>query len=518
MTIKQPDSTNQSTIHKKDDSSSFDPQLPEGEGFGTLAMRSSMAVAVAKVIRYMFVFIVQIVLMNLLDPSEFGLMRYVMVVMGFINLIGTAGLSISIVQKKELQQTELGPVFSLNIVLCILLYGLAWIVAPRFAHYFGNTQLTGLIRLGSIAIPLGGVVVIHRALLQRRFKYNMLSFAEVTSAIISSTVSLVMAVMGYGILSLVWGTVLFQLVSTVQLLLFQKGVIPRFKNMKLALPLFSFGLGWVAQQLINYITFNIDNLIVGKIFGEEALGIYAIAYDFIRTPQLALGVIMGTVVMSVLSRLQGDDTRFANAYLKLTLIVASAATPFLMLIGTMSEDLMHALTIFRPSDKWLPIVNPLHILAFMGVLYSYSSFSVTAWVAKGRIDIQIYWALAMLGTVVVSVLAGSPFGIIGVCFAMLIRAVIVFPILLWVCKKTLGFSPLGYLKVLMPSAVCGAGFVGSVLGVLFMFPVTSPLLHTVRLFGGAAVGFLVYTALFYLLFRKQWRTIVSFFRKRKDAA
>ena len=91
---------------------SYDPAVSGGRSLSSQAARSSLFLFVAKSIRYLFAFIVQLVLMNLLLPSDFGLIRFVTIIIGVINLVNEMGLSFAVVQKKALIDDELSAAFS----------------------------------------------------------------------------------------------------------------------------------------------------------------------------------------------------------------------------------------------------------------------------------------------------------------------------------------------------------------------------------------------------------------------
>ncbi|MBD3390599.1 MAG: oligosaccharide flippase family protein [Chitinivibrionales bacterium] len=485
----------------------FDPVPRAGEGLGRIAARSSMAVGLAKAIRYAFVFVVHVLLMNLLDPDDFGLVRYVTIVLGVLNLVNEAGLGVAIVQKKKLGKAELAPVFTLNLVLSMGLYCIAFVLAPVFASFFGEKQLTDLIRVGAIAVPVSGVSVVHRAMLQRRFRYGRLAGIEVAGAIAGASVSLALAFAGFGVWSLVWGTVTFFGLSTTLLFVNGPWFGGYFTAVERALPLFAFGVAMVCQRIIDYGARNVDYLVVGKTFGATALGVYGVAYDIVTLPQLALGVVLANVALSALSRFQDDNDRLNVWFIRLTVVVSIAATPFLVLVGGMAPDLMHAVTFLKPSTKWLPAAGPLRVLVPVGILYSFTSYPGILWIAKGRAWLRVGWALLALVTVCAAVLIGRVFGMMGVCWALLIRAILLFPVVLFVTQHVVGLSPLRYLRSLVPAVACGAAMLGVVLAVAGLVPGGSPAAHVSRVLAAGAAGTGAYLLVLYIVFREAWHTV-----------
>jgi PST family polysaccharide transporter len=499
--------------------SEHNPFNPSGDsGLGTLAARSSIAVGIGKIIRYGFVFIVHILLMNLIEPGDFGLVRYVTIILGILNLVNEAGLSIAIVQKKEITTEELGAVFTLNCLLSFVLYLIAFAAAPLVASFFSVCQLTDLLRIGTLAIPLGGISVVHRAVLQRQFKYGHLSAIEIAAGCAGSCLSVICALKGYGAWSIVYGTVAYHAFSTV--LLFATGgwFSGYFRSFKQTAPLFFFGLITVLQRIISYCASNVDYLVVGKSFGSDTLGIYGVAYDLITLPQMALGVVLANVALSAFSRFQDDDARMQEAFLKLTLTVAVVATPFLVFAGAMAEELMQVVTFLRPSDTWLPAAMPIRILAPVGLLYAYTSYPGIVWIAKGKTWLRIGWISASFITVVIAVLIGRMFGLKGICVSLLIRAILLFPAMLLITRSVAGFSIERYIQTCLVPAVCGLAMLAAVIGASSAIKDASFGAHILRLSAGAAAGLAAYVLVLYAIFKKSWQTIMHakqslFFKK-----
>ena len=433
----------------------FDPVFKKDKSLFAPAVRSVLFIMIAKVIRYGFVFLSQLILMNLLNPSDFGLMRYVTMVLGIANLINEAGLGVALVQKKQLTKNETASSFSLTIAVCLGLYCIIFIFAPFIAGFFGNAQIVPLVRIGGLCAPIGGISIVQRGLMQRRFQYGRLSLIEAVSALGGSITGIILGVLGFGVWSLVWSVVLYSSISS--LLSIGSGRIEgNFFDVKTSMALWLFGLGAVIQRIIDYGTSNIDFMVVGRYFGETALGIYSMAFTIATLPQLALGAVLVGVALSAFSRFQDNDARLRGAFLRLTKVVALLSIPYFILIFILAPELMKAVAFIHHGDKWAPAAPFIKILAPVGLLYCLNSFPGIVWIAKGKVRFRIVWAVFSLLTMGIAVIIGSRFGVSGICTALLIRAIIVFPVSQYANYSTFGLMPFDYLKAITPSLLCGA--------------------------------------------------------------
>jgi len=70
------------------------------------------------------------------------------------------------------------------------------------------------------------------------------------------------------------------------------------------------------NNLIVYIAFNTDKVLLGRVCGAEALGIYGRAYQLINLPTDNLHSAIGAVAFPALSRLQNNPAKLRSYFLK----------------------------------------------------------------------------------------------------------------------------------------------------------------------------------------------------------
>ena len=110
-----------------------------------------------------------------------------------------------------------------------------------------------------------------------QFRYA--TTADWTDAWIGAGIAILLASRGFGFRSMVYG----QLAGTtcsVLLKLYFTGWRPSFRVTRQALrELLSFGLALQTKRLLEYATYNLDTLVVGKILGMTSLGLYDKAFS-----------------------------------------------------------------------------------------------------------------------------------------------------------------------------------------------------------------------------------------------
>ncbi|MDG5814751.1 lipopolysaccharide biosynthesis protein [Chitinispirillales bacterium ANBcel5] len=485
------------------------------QSYGLITARSTVVITIAKLIRYGFAFFTQALLINLLTPVEFGLIKYVTVILGVVNVISTSGLTTAIIQKKELTDKEIGPLFLFNGIFCLFLYCILYSAAPYLSTLFSVSELTSLIRVGSLAVPIGGASTVHRALMQRRLKFKTHSMIEITSAIISSLCSLIFALIGLGVWALIWSLLIFHLFNSLISFIVLRELKIKNYQISFAFPIILSSSVFMLQKIIGYFNTNIDNLIIGRVFGPETLGVYTISYDIISIPNIAFGVVLTSVLLSVFSRLQDDNKRISTAYCKIMLFVTSISTIYYVLIGICSAELIATITFFRPNNNWDQSISVLRYLSILGITYAYSGYPGFILIPKKKLKLLIIWYSMMFILASIAVVIGSNYGVEGVCAALIAKTIITIPILMYILKKVAQISPVEYLYSLLPSFVCALFSAVIILGVQFFFTNVYPLNDFFRLLLCAGIGLVVYMCLFLLLFRNKVNLLINYLKPQK---
>lgn len=422
--------------------------------------RSSAYVFLGKSVRYSLQYGTQILLINLLLPSDFGLMRYVTLFVGMASLINEMGLTTAIVQKQDISREEITGCFTASMIWGVLLYLLIYSLAPFTASFFGNSELVNLLRAGSLIVPLSSVCSVPRALLQRQMRFGALASIEASSAVVSSSLMVFMAVKGYGTWSLVTGA-LVQEVIALMLLAFSVRVPGVHLNALMnSGKILKVGFSLVFLRIADYLRFSMPFVIVGKLIDEKMLGLFSFSYDISVLPHLVINAILGSITVAIFSRLQNDKSRTESGFSQLTFVVSSLAIPILFSMSVLSEEIVSTICFFRNNTIWLESAVLMRWLTLMGVFYCISAFPGTIWISNKRIIPSILWSLAMLLTTVVAIYSAVKWGAEGIAVAMFIRAAVVFPIFTHVNYRITGIRKKVYFRSIYPA------FAGSLLMII----------------------------------------------------
>src|SRR5215813_6191713 len=149
-------------------------------------------------------FIVGIVLMRLLSPEAFGVGGMVLMVIGFVKLVGDMGFNVAIVQRTSLTQEHIRVAFTSCISIGIVLFSVLWLVAPAIARLFMHDELASILRAIAIAFVFSAMSATPIAVLRRELKFRTLAGIETASYFVGyGLVGIALAMTGFGVWSLV---------------------------------------------------------------------------------------------------------------------------------------------------------------------------------------------------------------------------------------------------------------------------------------------------------------------------
>ena len=102
------------------------------------------------------------------------------------------------------------------------------------------------------------------------------------------------------------------------------------------------------ERLVVYFGYNLDKVLLGRVWGANALGIYGRAYQIINIPTANLNAAIGSVAFSALSRLQLDPPRYRRYFLKSYSLVTSLTIRIAIFSALYANDII----LVALGEKW----------------------------------------------------------------------------------------------------------------------------------------------------------------------
>jgi PST family polysaccharide transporter len=360
--------------------------------------------------------ILMLILARLLGPEAFGIVGAALVVVHIALVFSNLGISSAIVQRADLEERHLHTAFALALASGALVTLMVALTAPWVAAFFDFDGLTEVLRAMGLIPLVANVGVVAEGLMRRALAFRRIAIISVISFFIGyGLVGIGLALTGAGVWALA-GASLTEFGSRAVMNLMSR---PHPKTGPLdpaALwQILVFSGGLTLRRFGHQLSQGLDNIVVGRWLGAEALGLYGRAYQLVSVPPATLGKAMGAVMFPVLARVQDDRARLAAAYRRSTAVLALVAIPAAAAVIVLAPELITVLL----GQDWLGVIVPLQILA-PGIFFRLV-FQLTdaLGMAAGTVYAVAWRHGALAAAVLAGALIGQYWGLPGVAFGVL---------------------------------------------------------------------------------------------------
>jgi O-antigen/teichoic acid export membrane protein len=354
-----------------------------------------------------------VVLARLLVPEDFGLVGMVTAFTGVLGLFRDFGLSSAAVQRMTVTEEQISTLFWINVLFGVALGLITLAMAPALAAFYHEPKLFGVTAVLGSGFLFNAVGIQHSALLQRQMRFTALAVINVISLTVGAAVAIIASKVGYGYWALVAMAVSTPTIATVSAWL-TTGWVPGMPRRRAGIrSMMHFGGALTFTNLIVYIGYNAEKVLIGRFWGADAIGIYGRAYQLVNIPTDNLNSAVGDVAFSALSRIQDDPIRLKSYFLKGFSLVLGLTLPMTIACALFADDLVFVLLgknwggaanivrLLAPTMAVFAIINPLAWLLFS-----------TGLVARGVKVAPVLATIMITGYVI-----GLPHGPKGIAFA-----------------------------------------------------------------------------------------------------
>jgi O-antigen/teichoic acid export membrane protein len=320
------------------------------------------------------------------------------------------------------------------------------LAAPWIARFYQQDKLCDILRVSALGLLIGSLNVVHSIRFTRRLDFRIPTIVSLCGTLMMGLSGIAFALLGYGVWSLVWSSLIRSTVSCAILWSVARWRPTLEFSRHSMRHIASFGGPLLTASLLDGIFSNLHTILIGKLFSAADLGFFnrGNAVQSIAV-QTSLSPLLG-VLFPTFSKLQHDLPRLAKAYFKTLRVTAFVLSPVLFGLASVATPLV---TIVY-GTRWLPSVPYLFWLACFGVWLPLSTigFSVLKSLGKGGRFLRM--SMTRHAMVVAGMLAGLPFGIQGLIIGMGIGQILVFASLTWALRGELGIRFVDTVAAVLP--------------------------------------------------------------------
>ena len=368
-----------------------------------------------------------IILTRFLEKEDFGIVAIATLFVAFTMLFLDMGISAGILYKREISKQEYSSLFWTNIIFGISLTLLLFFVSPIITSKYNTPDLTEVVRILCFNILLNSIGAQQRAFCQKKMYFKRLSIIEILGGCTTLIVAITTAILGYGVYSLAYSSLSGYLVGNLSHL-----VVALKKDSRLSfhfrirevLPFMKIGIYQVGSSILDFLTREIDILILSATLGLDFVGVYNIAKKIPSALYTLIQPIVGTVFTPMLAELNHNIRLVKDKYVEMSKSLAFISLPLYFGIAAVSPTII--CYVFG-----LNYMEGVPVMIVFCIKYAFNGFNGicgSLQVALGRTDIGLKWTIYLILSTTVSYYITSLYGItyflIGVVVMIFVNLVV----------------------------------------------------------------------------------------------
>ena len=418
-----------------------------------------------------------------------------------------SGFGTALIRKIDRTETDFSTVFYFNIAVAVFFYLGLFLAAPAIANFYNTPLLVPVTRVTAINLVVGSLSGIHNAKLSIAIDFKSRAKISIVSAVLTGSVGLWMAYSGYGVWALVIQTVFAGIIRTIMLWVIVKWYPKLVFSWKSFKEMFSFGSKLLASGLLDTIYNNIYPLVIGKVFSSSILGVYAKSKALAEFPSSNITGVLQSVTFPVLSTIQNEEAKLADAYKRFLRISAYVIFPLMLGLSSVADPFIRLVL----TDKWEKSIYLLQIICFAMMWYPIHAINLNILQVKGRSDYFLKLEIIKKIQGVLILIVTVPMGIVVMCYGQVISSLISLIWNTYYTKKLIGYGYWQQMKDLFPIFIHSLVMWGLVLLIVYFMPTL-----WLKLIVGILTGIVYYIAGSYIMKFPEMNELLAILKLKRN--
>ncbi len=376
-----------------------------------------------------------LVLARLLVPDDFGLVAIALSISAIVTSMTELSLAQALVQHKNPTDSHYNTAFTLNFLRAACVAGVLVIAGFPAAALYDDPRLIAVFGALAVSTLVIGAINPRLAKMSRDLVFWQDFVTRSADKLAGFLVALAVAVIWQSYWALILGIIAGQATSLILSYVIQP-YRPRWDTSKWR-DLMSFSI-WVGLgQAVNTINWRFDQLILGYVLGNTALGYYSVGDRLAVLPTREATAPVAHAVFPGFAALSGDPERLKRAYQRAQSVLMLVSLPMGVGLAVAAEPLV----LLALGEQWLPSVVVIQFLASIFAVQTIASMVQPLALGMGRSKILFNRSVVNLcirvPLTLIGLLSG---GFIGLLIGRSAAALISICVNLYLVQKILGLS------------------------------------------------------------------------------
>lgn len=364
-------------------------------------------------------FLFGVALARLLAPEAFGMLLTIQIFTGLAGFVSGAGMGQALVRARTTVRADYDVVFTLQLAIGVAIYGVFFLAAPWFAAWYDTPLYADLMRVSALTFLLRPFNNIPASMLYRAMRYREQALLNIASLVVGNTLSIAMALAGYG----VWSLILSGLIGTlftIPILMLLARWRPRFSgDFARGREIVRYGILVTANDLVHYLRSQASLFILSRAFNPASVGLFNKGSSLAHMPHAFITGSVYHVLFRSMAAEQDDLDKCRYMFYRSVTLVALYATPFYVGLAWLALPLVRGVY----GEAWSEAAVPLAILTLAWPFWLMDNLSGAVLAAHDWLDRELPIQIAALVLLVLSVWAGTRYGLAGAAAGVVLTAV-----------------------------------------------------------------------------------------------
>jgi len=365
--------------------------------------RSIFWIAWSRGVLQLLGFATTLVVARILVPADYGVMALAAIWTESVGMLAEMGMGAAIIQLRDLDRREIDTCFWVTMSLACLFCGALALAASMIAGWFEAPRLADVLPFVALSLPLTACRVVPDSLLRKQLALDRISQAEVIGTSVSLPAVLGCAFAGLGLWTLVVGALVGPTARTIATFVFA----PWRPGLRIGGPrirqVIDFSLATLGVRLLWVLREQADVLVLGKITGQVAVGLYSMGKELAMLPGSKISTVVNMLSSPMMAELQTDIEAMREAFYRAARLCAAIAIPTCAGMALVADQFVAVLL----GPKWSPAVPVLRLLCLYAAVRAVDVLLPPVLFARHRQKFLLCYFLALLILVPAAMLVGA---------------------------------------------------------------------------------------------------------------
>jgi PST family polysaccharide transporter len=419
-----------------------------------------------------------VIFSNLFPPAVFGLFAIIAIVMAAGETLRDFGLGATGLSSRNLTQQESSNLFWLSLTFGFALAMFVALLSSPLAALFNQEELLVLQPFVAMNLIINGFQIQYQVRLSHQGRFVLLGLSEVFAQIAGLVLGLCFFFLGFG-----YWAIAVQLVTTPATLAIVRFVgstwLPsRPQNVKQTIQVLKVSSKYGVGQLLSFGAKNVDNFMVGLLWGPTALGQYSRAFQLQSLPLVGALWPLTNVFVPRLTKLESQGQDSDLELLRVQFKVGISTISFFSALAAASNILLPAVL----GSNWAFTSQLFVVLAVAGCIESLNFVTHWRFLTHGASRQYLVYSTIAGSFSIINIIVSAFFGVTQVAIAIVINQLVYWAVGLSVQHRLLNLGFKDFLTQGLILLLAGmVGFVVSLAMQILLMPVGLPLLAVLLL-------------------------------------